>query len=409
MIKNEQINAQLIENWLEKSLGKEVFNPGLERLVPFLTAPKELLQQKKVKIVTIAGTNGKGETAHFLAHLCKKQNISYALWTSPHLLSVTERFSSREGDIDLETLWDLLQNLKKEMDEQKSQLSYYEFLFVCFIRWVLLQKNEVLILEVGLGGRLDAVNFFSADVVLLTSIARDHMNILGSTLREILKEKLGVAREEKVLLSCLETSYLQDMTALFCQQKKVSYKDLYQEGLLKKGESFSVCNRTLALEGLSYLLQKQLPKENIQDPTFFSLGRGQEILYKDKTLFFYGSHNVDGVRKLIHFLHGQRYTDRKMKVDLAIVAFSMREEQEVRAILKILDKSRELFTEIIFTTFEHSKAMLLAPEVLDEFSFKYHADWKKVLHAETGKKNILITGSYYFVAEIQKQILANFK
>ena len=83
-----------LEQWLHQHIGLEHFTPGLGRLQPYLQKLKNQLQAQGTKIVSIAGTNGKGEVAWRLAKRLEQKKISYCLWTSPHLVSVTERFIS---------------------------------------------------------------------------------------------------------------------------------------------------------------------------------------------------------------------------------------------------------------------------------------------------------------------------
>src|SRR5690606_37031669 len=115
-----------------------------------------LSELKEIKVVTIAGTNGKGETTLRLSSFLKDKR--HCVWTSPHIQRLNERFRSEEGEIGTAELEELITLSHEELREQGIRLSYYEFLFFVFCQWALRRRPEVLLLEVGLGGRMDAVN-----------------------------------------------------------------------------------------------------------------------------------------------------------------------------------------------------------------------------------------------------------
>ena len=178
----------------------EFFAPGVEKLRPYLEAFSPHIK----KLCIVAGTNGKGETVAALTQTLQSQGISVASWSSPHLQTVRERVLLN-GEMFSEKLWlEQIEQLKGDVDK----LSYYEFLFILF--WRLIESSdswpEVIILEVGLGGRLDAVNYFDADLVLIPSISRDHQEYLGQSYREILAEKLAVTRQSSHLITAFQVA-----------------------------------------------------------------------------------------------------------------------------------------------------------------------------------------------------------
>ena len=158
-------------------------------------------------IITVAGTNGKGSTCAMLEAILLEAGYRTGLYTSPHLVDFEERCRVR-GDIanatDLVAAFarvDLARCLKdslKEGDiEGEISLTYFEFTTLAIMKLLMDAKLDVVILEVGLGGRLDAVNIFDADCAIITSVDLDHMELLGNTRELIGFEKAGIMRPGK--------------------------------------------------------------------------------------------------------------------------------------------------------------------------------------------------------------------
>lgn len=172
--------------------------PGLERMqrsYNFLGRPAA-----SIPTVLVGGTNGKGSTSGFLWSLFKQNLGEFALYSSPHLIEFSERFQlSKEAasEADIADLWRTLKEaLPSEMYEE---LSFFEI--ATLIAFQLFEAREVKaqVLEVGLGGRWDATNICDPMVSVLTSVSRDHEEYLGSDIKNILKEKLGIMRAGRPL------------------------------------------------------------------------------------------------------------------------------------------------------------------------------------------------------------------
>jgi dihydrofolate synthase/folylpolyglutamate synthase len=173
---------------------------------------KELGQpQTRFPSVLIAGTNGKGSTAATLASIVHSAGIKTALYTSPHLVRVSERMRV-SGATGLEEIGeeafarnyfrvDVAAQALVERGELPHEPSYFEMMTAVAFCWFAEQHVELAVLEVGLGGRLDATNSVEPLVSVITDIAIDHTQYLGSTLREIAGEKAGILRENGVLVT----------------------------------------------------------------------------------------------------------------------------------------------------------------------------------------------------------------
>ena len=185
------------------------FNSLREIFLPLLREIKKY----PTKIITIAGTNGKGETANNLLDIARKSNQfnNVAMWTSPHIRNYEERFNFNGKSIKSGELRKSLDFFLSLYPKNKCNLSFYEISFWLFCYQIVIRKPDLVILEVGLGGRLDAVNLLDANVCVLTSISRDHTEYLGRNYKEIVLEKLGILRKNTSLIYSTRTSYLKNI------------------------------------------------------------------------------------------------------------------------------------------------------------------------------------------------------
>lgn len=150
------------------------------------------------KVITVAGTNGKGSCVIFLESILLAAGYLTGVYISPHLLIYNERIRLQGEEIDDKRLVAALALVKNACG--KLVLTYFEFTTLAALTIFKSQPLDFLILEVGLGGRFDAVNILESDIAIVTSIALDHTEILGMTREEIGYEKSGIMRFGKVVI-----------------------------------------------------------------------------------------------------------------------------------------------------------------------------------------------------------------
>lgn len=146
-------------------------------------------------VITVAGTNGKGSTVAMLEAIFSKAGYRVGSYTSPHLLVYNERIKINQIQVTDELLCDSFERIDKARDELS--LTYFEFGTLAAIDIFCRQSCEIVILEVGLGGRLDAVNVINPDVALVTTVDIDHQDWLGADRETIGIEKAGIYRNNK--------------------------------------------------------------------------------------------------------------------------------------------------------------------------------------------------------------------
>ncbi len=179
-----------LSQWLVylESLHSVPIDLGLERVQQ--VAQSLQLTQPKKKLITVAGTNGKGSFCHFLQSALLSQNKTVGCYTSPHLVTYNERICLNGEPVSDATIVEAFVAI--EQARGNTSLTYFEFATLAAL-WIFQNHSlDYIILEVGLGGRLDAVNIFPADIAVITSIALDHQSWLGNDRETIGKEKAGI-------------------------------------------------------------------------------------------------------------------------------------------------------------------------------------------------------------------------
>ncbi len=150
------------------------------------------------KVITVTGTNGKGSTVSMLEGLYLAAGYKVGAYTSPHLFRFNERIRLNQKPIEDDVLCDLLAYI--DASPKAHQLTYFEMATLAALAYFKSNAPDVVILEVGVGGRLDATNLMDADVAIITTVALDHEDYLGSTLEAIGFEKAGIMRPEKPMI-----------------------------------------------------------------------------------------------------------------------------------------------------------------------------------------------------------------
>lgn len=155
-------------------------------------------EQKLNNVVLIAGTKGKGSTATFIESCLRACGLRTALYTSPHLLSLQERVKVNHRPISQKDLNRLIKQV--QFQAEKYKITFFEAMTAIAFLYFLEKKVDYTILEVGLGGRLDATNVANPRVSVITRIGYDHLNILGKTLGSIAREKAGIIHAKSLVV-----------------------------------------------------------------------------------------------------------------------------------------------------------------------------------------------------------------
>ena len=167
--------------------------PGLERVTALLEKLGD--PQKALKTIHVAGTNGKGSCAAMSASVLKTAGYKTGLFTSPYLFRFNERMQINGKPIADETLAALVERIRPLADAMEDHPTEFELMTASALLWYQRERCDIVVLEVGLGGRLDATNVIeSPEAAVIMNIGLDHTAILGGTVEQIAAEKAGIIK-----------------------------------------------------------------------------------------------------------------------------------------------------------------------------------------------------------------------
>ncbi|RII27329.1 MAG: bifunctional folylpolyglutamate synthase/dihydrofolate synthase [Geobacter sp.] len=194
------------------ALGRFGMKPGLERITALLASLGN--PEKKLAVVHVAGTNGKGSTAAFLDSILRAGGAKTGLFTSPHLISFTERFRINGREIDEAEVVSLA---RRVIAVAPPASTFFELVTAMAFLHFVEHRVDLAVVEVGMGGRYDATNAASGELAVITPIALDHCIWLGDSLAAIAGEKLGVIRPGRPVVSSIQEPEALEVIANSCE------------------------------------------------------------------------------------------------------------------------------------------------------------------------------------------------
>jgi dihydrofolate synthase/folylpolyglutamate synthase len=316
------------------------FNPAnasnwsLERMQALLARLGNPHQQ--FPSLLIAGTKGKGSTAANCESILRQAGYKTGLYTSPHLHSFRERIRLAGALIPEEMVIDLTQRYKGDF-EATPKLSAFELITAMAFTAFAEAEIEVAVLEVGLGGRLDATNAVEPTVAIITSISYDHTQILGETLTLIAREKAGIIRPKAVVISAPQVEEAMAMIKTVCAERQAHLTvieptwqwqaqpgDLSGETFTYAGQSYRVplmgehqiVNAVTALTAIEAFAERSgrpVPPAAIKAGLAQVVWPGRmEVLHRNPYLIVDSAMNGDSAEKLVqalsHYFPGRRFT-----------------------------------------------------------------------------------------------------
>ena len=360
---------------------------------------RELLErlgnpQDQLRVVHIAGTNGKGSTLAFLAGIFRESGCRAGRYVSPASFSYEERFRINEENISKKDLCFYMEKIKNVAEEMvKDGLSHptmFEIETALSFLYFLDKKVDVVLLETGMGGRLDATNVVKKPIAtVIASIGMDHMQFLGDTLEKIASEKAGIIKEGCPVISYDNTKEVNEVIKNKAKQMhaKVTFVNsagirVLQESL--NGESFSyrssdgrwyekieipllgrhqINNAALALETLNVIKNYYCISDfQTEDGMRKTIWRGRiEILEREPMVICDGAHNPDGAKSLLSFLQNN-FTNQRLIYIMGVLS-DKDYEQMVQILAPAADK--------IYTVAPDNPRALSSRELCNCIS-KYH-------------------------------------
>ncbi len=423
--------------WIH-SIGRFGIKPGLERMTKLM----ELLgnPHKKIKVLHIAGTNGKGSTAAFLSKILEEGGYRVGLYTSPYLDAFTNRMAINGKDIPEDRLVEIVNMIKPMVDDISNdsvlgQMTEFEVVTCIAFYYFADQAVDFVVLEVGLGGRLDATNVVESPMVaVVTNIGLEHTEVLGDTIEKIAGEKAGIIKEGTPVVTAvpkLEALQViqqkcQEMNApLFNVRENVNIEKkslsldgqffhyLNSQGLQLKDLFISllgehqIINASTAIAVIEVLQERgfHIPEASIREGLKATRWAGRlEVMGKEPLLILDAAHNIDGVRSLKKAL--QEQVDYEKLVLVIGILGDKAVDDMLKEIIPLADK-------IIITKPDSPRAA--EPETIADVAEKYTPHpiiledsipraVKIALSLAEPKDLVVISGSLYTISEARKAV-----
>lgn len=396
---------------------------------------KELLNifhkpQDKLKIIHITGTNGKGSVASFIAGALRENAYKVGKFTSPYITNIREEIEINNEEISEEEFAKLATEVREkveELDEKKIFVSGFEIL--TSIAYIYFARNNLdfAVMEVGMGGRVDATNVMEKSIPVFCHISLDHANILGDTIGKIAHEKGGIIKENSQVFSYPQDEEARAELKKLSKEKNSSFYEFSQDEVEmlssnEEGNDFNfrdhknveisligdhqALNASLALMVLDFLKEEyKLDEEKIKEGLKKAKNIGRtECLSKDPLIIIDGSHNLDSIERIEESV-------KKFKYKKLILGFSLLKDKDHDHILR---KIENIADKIVLTEIDsdrHTDLKDLEAE-FKKFSKKEIYPIKnreeaveKTLSLAGEGDMILWCGSLYLIKDIRKIIL----
>lgn len=424
--------------------------PGLERIELLLQLASN--PQAQYSLILVGGTNGKGSTAEFLTRFLVASNRRSGLYTSPHLYQWNERirildkntspdalFPGAISHDELEAIFREAHPLLETVADEQGNPTEFETLTLLGLWHFARQNVDAAVIEVGLGGRWDATNVADPLVSVITHVALDHCDRLGSTLEAIAADKIEIARPGRVLVTAETKTEVLQVFRAYCDQIGARLWPFRAPNWTNDGEDFLACLETLVENGsadngiedgtpdfqqmnlqtarvaLWAFEQAQFPEiciptlrdKVLSTPLDFAPrvpGR-VEVLRERPTLLIDGANNPDGVQRLIKVLHEEWLPTHKR----LIVVLGISADKDWAQMTRLLCPPAAF---VIATQADSPRAQ--AAEIIADEARQYSnavesivpvpAAVERALQIAEPDDLIVVTGSFFTIAEVERNL-----
>lgn len=403
--------------------------PGLVNITKLL----ELMGQPQLsfKTVHVAGTNGKGSTCAFIASILEQAGYSTGLYTSPHLERFTERIkvSGQEiGHPDVAGIAEYVKGCVATMLEQGyAHPTEFEIITAIGFEYFKRKKVDYAVVEVGMGGRLDATNVVNPELSIITPVSMDHMGVLGSHPVNIAREKAGIVKKGvPVLIGHQQADVLETIVSI-CTAKGAPFMHI-GDGQIRNhrpvrfGQTFDFVWQGKGYQGLEIALVGRHQADNAVLALAAALELGvnesdirkglkrtkwpgrMEVIRREPFVLIDGAHNVEGAKVLTEGL-GQFFPDKKV-----LLVLGMLRDKEVDRVAEIMAPNAEKIV-----TVSPASPRAMHPEELRDVVVKYNCNVVCEKSIEDAVKQyvtwaadrkpdeiVVFTGSLYMIGEVRK-------
>ena len=386
------------------------------------------------KIIHVAGTNGKGSVCAYLQSILRAAGFHVGMFISPHLETMRERILYDGEMIPQESFVKAFELVREESDRQKEKHpSFFEFLFLMGMCYFKEKEPDYIILETGLGGRLDATNCIAKPkLCVITEIGFDHMQYLGNTLVEIAGEKAGIIKSGTPVVYLdkrKETSRVIEQTATMLETTAIAVKKSqigrpvmrkksidfsfsngyyrYDNLILRTTAAYQTENASVALVAARSLKEERIDDEAVRKGLYdaFWPGRMEEILPR---VFLDGAHNEDGIEAFLTSVSAVNTEQEKVAGKRLLLFGVVADKQYDKMIGRIA--ASQLFSHIAVTVLASDRSASIDKLKVAWAQYKtadcsFHESAEEAFHyiqsIQKEADTIYIAGSLYLVGQIK--------
>ena len=388
-------NKRTLDDWLnwQETLMEETIVLGLDRVQ--VVYDRLFPDGVPYRVITIAGTNGKGSTVSFIDSIYRQSKFKIGRSTSPHLLKYNERYAIDGGDVSDEVIIKAFEQI--ETQRHDITLTYFEFsTLAAFI--IFAEANIALaILEVGLGGRLDSVNVVDSDVSVITNVAIDHTDYLGDTREKIGREKAGVMRTSRPCI-CGDQDPPQSLLAYAKEiETPVTFVSEGYKGEIGLEGAHQRINAAVAVEAVRKLLHQfpvseEMISEGIKNASIKA--RFEKRYIADKTVILDVAHNPAAVKTLVETL-----SDSPMET---VAIFSALIDKDIIDMVKLASESIRHWYLVPLSSDRAITSTELKKKFSDPDSTTVCSDMNSAIEMSLALRDVervVIFGSFYTIAD----------
>ncbi len=372
--------------------------------------------QLQLKCIHVAGTNGKGSTTNYLRSILQHAGYTVGSFTSPHLIVHNDRIRINDVYISDEELLGYGNRFVEFIEAHN--LSMFEIDMLIAVHYFLENSVDLVVFEVGLGGRLDATNVIVPMLSIITTIGFDHMELLGDTLPKIAAEKAGIIKPHVPVLTAEPKASCLNVFRKVCTQNDSPFYRVdrrYQlrssNGLRYRYKSFvidlptlahyQIQNSATALEAALILRENGLTvsDEAIINGIQNTQWKGRfETMSTDPLIIIDGAHNTHGIHALTQSLS-------ELPRPLIVVFSALRDKETDKMLAELIP----LCDDVIVTSFDFYRAAT-AKDLARDFPVHAIESAPEALHTGLAKAKggtLLVTGSLYFISEVRQTLIPN--
>lgn len=415
-------------------LGMDFGLERMERVLERIGNP-----ERKLPMVHIAGSNGKGSTLAFLKEILMTEGYDVASFTSPYLEKANEQIRINDDMITDEELVDLLNELMpilREADDEGGYLTTFEIYTILAFMYFERKHPSIALIETGLGGRLDSTNVITPILAIITSISLEHTQILGSTLAEIAVEKAGIIKKGISIITGVESA---EAIQPIMNKAVVEHAELYRIGMdfwpenrvLEEGEEgFDFCSKELNFSGLSLRMlgRHQLNNASLAVQACVLLDRKYDFPVREASIrsgllkarwegrfeqvssnpavILDGAHNLSGMKVLLQTIE-ERYKGRRIHF-----VFAALKDKDYQRMIKVIEQRADsiTFTQTRMERMNEAEELFKTSILKEKYIEENWQDAIRKTCKRMRKEDVLvITGSLYFLAEARPFLIRDQK